>query len=174
VHLIFGNRTIATLPASVTNGRARIVVPPAVHLNGVDNALASATLGGHAPSPRRAPSPVERAIALRLAAERLRATPAQLQVRNLTAIDLGAGIALAGTVSVRGTATPRVDRRLFFIVEPVRGTYALTLANVQTIAVTEPLLEDPAEYLIDALDLDTRKPAIVTRLIGYDAVSYAI
>jgi hypothetical protein len=77
-------------------------------------------------------------------------------------------------VNRRGTAKPRVDRRLWFVAESVAGRWALTLANVQTITVSEPLLEEPAEYLIDALDLGGGNAGIVTRIIGYDAESYAI
>ncbi|MDQ2992967.1 MAG: hypothetical protein M3R30_09150, partial [Candidatus Eremiobacteraeota bacterium] len=43
-----------------------------------------------------------------------------------------------------------------------------------TITVTEPLLEEPTEYLVDALDLGNGTPALVTNIVGYDAGTYAI
>jgi hypothetical protein len=174
VHLIFGNRTIATLTTARQNGQPHIAVPPALLLDGHTNALASPTLGAHALQARRTPTAAERSAALALAAAHLHVAPARLEVRALTAIDLGHGVAIAGTVNVRGTATPRVDHRLFFIAEPAGAALTLTLAGEQTITVSEPLLEDPAEYLIDALDLGAGQVGVVTRIIGYDAASYAI
>jgi hypothetical protein len=174
VHVIFGNRVVATVPAPVADGVATIAVPASLHLGGFVTALASPTLGARAASPRRAPAAAERAAAIAAAAARLGTTPALLEVRELAAIDLGRGIAIAGTVNRRGTAKPRVDRRLWFVAESIAGRWVLTLANVQTIMVSEPLLEEPAEYLIDALDLGNGAVGIVTRVIGYDAESYAI
>ena len=111
---------------------------------------------------------------LRIAAARLRTSPARLTVRALTALDLGRGTAIAGTVNLRGSGAKRIDRRLFFVAEQTAGTWSFTLANVQTVTVSEPLLEDTAEMLIDALDLGNGKVGVVTRIIGYDASSYAI
>ena len=138
-------------------------------------ALAS-TLGGYAKSPRRAPTAHERGLALAAAASKLNTTPARLTVRNLTAIDLGRGTAFVGTVDLRGTGTPRTDKRLFFVLDAGNGGtgFVEALANVQTIKVTEPLLEEPAEYLVDAVDLGNNTPALVTSIIGYDANTYAI
>jgi hypothetical protein len=174
VHVIFGNRVVASVPAPVADGVATIAVPASLHLGGFVTALASPTLGAFAGSPRRAPTPAERAGALAAAAARLGTVPALLEVRELAAIDLGRGMAIAGTVNRRGTAKPRVDLRLFFVAEGQAGRWAITLANVQTITVSEPLLDEPAEYLIDALDLGRGAVGLVTRIIGYDAESYAI
>jgi hypothetical protein len=174
VHVIFGNRVVATLRATVADGVATIAVPPALRLGGFVTALASPTLGARASSARRAAAPAERSGALAVAAARLGTTPARLEVRNLAAIDLGRGIAVVGTLNLRGRAKPRVDHRLWFIAEQMLGRWTLTLANVQTITVSEPLLEEPSEYLIDALDLGGGSVGVVTRIIGYDAESYAI
>jgi hypothetical protein len=176
LHVIFGGRVIATVPAATDPHRAgtHITIPPSLHLAGHVMALAS-TLGGYATSPRRAPTAHERQFALATAAAKLNTTAARLTVRNLTAIDLGHGTAFIGTVDLRGTDTPRVDKRLFFVNEPHGpGVTVQSLANVQTITVSEPLLEEPAEYLVDALDLGNNTPAIVTSIIGYDANTYAI
>jgi hypothetical protein len=175
VHVLFGGRVIATVPATVDHTQAHITVPPSLHLTGHVSALAS-TLGGYAKTPRRAPSAHERQFALAIAALNLKTTAARLTVRNLTAIDLGRGTAFVGTVDLRGTGTPRVDKRLFFVLDAgYRGTgFVQALTNVQTINVTEPLLEEPAEYLVDAVDLGNNTPALVTSIIGYDANTYAI
>jgi hypothetical protein len=166
---------IATVPATVDHAQAHITVPPSLHLIGHVSALAS-TLGGYAKSARRAPTAHERQFALATAAARLGTTVPHLTVRNLTALDLGRGTAFVGTVDLRGTGTPRTDRRLFFVDEPVAGGSAVvqSLANLQTIKVTEPLLEEPAEYLVDAVDFGNNTPALVTSIIGYDANTYAI
>jgi len=175
VNVIFGGRIVATVQAKVANGEATIAVPPALHLNDNVFALASPTLGGHSASPRRAPAPAERAAALELAAHALGSvSPAKLAVVNLTAIDLGRGPALVGTLNLRGTGTPRTDRRLFFIAERHGNDWRTTLEHVQKITVTEPLLEEPREQLIDAIDLGEGALSVVTRQIGYDAHTYAI
>jgi hypothetical protein len=111
---------------------------------------------------------------LTAAAARLGTDPGELTVRSLTAIDLGHGPALVGTLNWKGTGTPRVDRRVFFVNENVGGKPAMTLWNVQKITVTEPLLEDPAEYLVDALDLGSGKVGLVTHIVGYDADTYTV
>jgi len=174
VHIIFGGRPIATVTATVENGGAHITVPSALHLGGYVTALASPTLTGNARSARRAPTSAERTAALALAAAKLQTTPARLTVRNLTAIDLGRGASLVGTLNLRGTTTPRTDKRVFMVLEPTNGKYAATLLNVQKITVTEPLLEEPAEYLVDTLVLDAKTPALVTHVIGYDADTFTI
>ena len=175
VHVIFGGRIIATVPAKVENGAATLTIPPSLHLSGNVNALASPTLGGHAKTPRRAPTPSERTAALALAAKTLGAPSlAKLEVRNLTAIDLGHGPTIIGTVNLRGAGARRTDKRLFLIAENVGGTLHPTLTNIQRITVTEPLLEEPAEYLVDAVDLGDGTLSVVTRIIGYDAHTYAI
>jgi hypothetical protein len=86
------------------------------------------------------------------------------------------GTAFVGTVDLRGTGTPRTDKRLFFVLDAAYGGtgFVQALTNVQTIKVTEPLLEEPAEYLVDAVDLGNNAPALVTSIIGYDANTYAI
>jgi hypothetical protein len=177
VNVLFGGRVIATVPAKIDHGEVTITVPASLHLTGHVSALAS-TLTGYAKSPRRAPTPRERAFALATAAKKLHTTAAHLTVRNLTAIDLGRGMALVGTVDLRGTGTPRTDKRLFFVDDPIPGntnaTYIPAIANVQTIKVTEPLLEEPAEYLVDAVDLGHNTPALITSIIGYDANTFAI
>jgi hypothetical protein len=174
VHVIFGGQIIATVPATLDHDQAHINVPPPLHLNGHITALAS-TLGGYAKSPRRAPTAEERHRALGTAAGTLHTTVARLTVRNLTAIDLGHGTAFVGTVDLRGTGTPRTDKRLFFVDEPISpGALVQTLHNTITIKVTEPLLEEPQEYLVDALDLGNNTPALVTSIIGYDANTFAI
>jgi hypothetical protein len=174
VHVLFGGRVVATVPAKVENGGAQIAVPPSLQLAGHVSALASPTLGGYATSPRRAPTPIERSAALAVAAARLGTMPAGLFVRNLTAIVLGYGTAIVGSVDARGGGTPRTDKRLFFTLERIGGRHVLTLAHVMKITVTEPLLEEPAEYLVDALDLGHHTPALVTSIIGYDANTFAI
>lgn len=175
VNVIFGGRVVATATAAIpaNQNQAVITIPPSLHLGGNVSALAS-TLGGYAKTPRRAPTATERQAALATAAAKLHTTPARLTVRNLTAIDLGRGIALVGTVNLRGTATPRIDKRLFFITERINGTPTTTLSTLQSITVSEALLEEPAEYLVDALDLGHDTPALVTSIIGYDANTYAI
>ncbi len=176
VHVIFGGRVIATVPTAhdPQQVEAHITIPPSLHLVGHVTALAS-TLGGYAKSPRRAPTADERRLALVTAANTLNTTRSHLTVRNLTAMDLGRGTAFIGTVDLRGTGTPRTDKRLFFVDEQrAPGVLVQSLANVQTIKVTEPLLEEPAEYLVDALDLGNNTPALVTSIIGYDANTFAI
>jgi hypothetical protein len=175
VHIIFGGRTVARVPARVENGSASTTIPPSLHLGGNVNALASPTLNGHAKTPRRAPTPSERTAALTLAAAALNARSAgKLEVRNLTAIDLGHGLALIGTINLRGSGSRRTDKRLFMIAERTNGALHPTLTNIETIKVTEPLLEEPAEYLVDAIDLGDNTLSVVTRIIGYDAHTYAI
>ena len=175
VHVLFGGRVIATAAAIVDHTQAHIVVPPSLHLTGHVSALAS-TLGGYAKSPRCAQTATERRLALAAAAAKLHTTAGRLTVRNLTGIDLGRGIALVGSVDLRGTGTPRVDKRLFFVLDASYGGngFVVALTNVQTITVSEPLLEEPAEYLVDAVDLGNTTPALVTSIIGYDANTYAI
>ncbi|HZW53137.1 MAG TPA: hypothetical protein VFF00_03835 [Candidatus Elarobacter sp.] len=175
VHVIFGGRTIATVPAKVENGAATIAIPPSLHLNLNVGALASPTLSGHAATPRRAPTAAERAAALGAAAKSTGvASPSRFEVSNLTAMDLGHGTAVVGTLNVRGTGTPRKDKRIFFIAEPVNGALRTTLLNLQTIRVTEPLLEEVSEHLVDAIDLGDGTLSVVTRMTGYDAYTYAI
>lgn len=174
VHLIFGDRTVASVPVTTSNGKPSITVPSNVHLGGNIDALASPSLNGAASTPRRAPTAAERASVLIAAATKLGTEPSYLQVRNLTAIDLGRGTALAGTVNWPGTASPRTDHRVFFVAETIDGKRTMTLWNVQTITVTEPLLEEPAEYLVDALDIGHNKVGLVTHIIGYDADAYTI
>ncbi len=175
VHVVFGGRTIATVPAKVENGAASIVAPSALHLGGYVTALASPTLGGHPGAARRAPNGAERAAALALAAKAVGASsPAKLTVRNLTAIDLGRGMAVVGTLNLRGSGAKRHDKRLFLIAEPRGGALRTTLANVLSIAVTEPLLEESGEVLVDAIDLGDGKLSVVTNEIGYDANTYVV
>ena len=174
VNLIYGDRTVATVPVTVIDGRASVPVPPSMHLGGYVGALASPTLNGFGATPRRAPTAAERAAVLTAAATRLGTAPSQLTVRSLTAIDLGHGPALVGTLNWKGTGTPRIDRRVFFVSEAIDGKRAMTLWNVQTITVTEPLLDEPAEYLVDALDLGKGKIGLVTHIVGYDADSYTV
>ena len=176
VHVIFGGRVIATVATEhdPNQATAHVTVPPSLHLGGHVTALAS-TLGGYATSPRRAPTADERRRALGTAAATLHTTIAHLTVRNLTAIDLGRGTAFVGTVDLRGTGTPRTDKRLFFVDEQLKpGTVVQSLHNIMTIKVTEPLLEEPTEYLVDALDLGNNTPALITSIIGYDANTFAI
>jgi hypothetical protein len=177
VHVIFGGRVVATVPAAIDRihgGGAHITVPQSLPLAGHVTALAS-TLGGYATTPRRAPNAEERRRALGTAAATFDTTISHLTVRNLTAIDLGRGTAFVGTVDLRGTGTPRTDKRLFFVDEQTSsGAIVQSLHNIMTIKVTEPLLEEPAEYLIDALDLGNNTPALVTSIIGYDANTFAI
>jgi len=175
VNLIYGDRTVATgVPVTVIDGRANVPVPASMHLGGYVSALASPTLNGTAETPRRVPSAAQRAGVLTAAATKLGTAPSQLTVRNLTAISLGHGTAFAGTVNWKGTGSPRIDHRVFFIAETINAKRTMTLWNVQKITVTEPGLEDPAEYLVDALDLGAGKIGLVTHVIGYDADSYAI
>lgn len=175
VHVIFGGRVIATVPAKVENGAATIATPPSLHLSQNIGALASPTLTAHAKAPRRAPTASERAAALTAAARSAGiASPSQFAVSNLTAMDLGHGTAFIGTLNLRGAGTPRKDKRIFFIAEPVNGALRTTLLNVQTIRVTEPLLEEVSEHLVDAIDLGDGTLSVVTRMTGYDAYTYAI
>jgi hypothetical protein len=172
VHLIFGDRTIATVPANVSNEQASIALPVTLRLSGYVSALASPTLGGHAALGRREPTPAERAAALGLAAAQLATTVQRTHVRSLTAIDLGRGIALVGTVNRRGTESPAVDTHLFFIAESIDGRWRITFSKVQTVVLTDPLLGATGEFLIDALDLGGGTVGVVTRVIGFDAASY--
>ncbi len=175
VHVVFGGRTVATVPAKVENGAATIAIPPSLHLGGYVGALASPTLGGHPGGARRAPTAAERRAALALAAQAVGGVaPAKLTVRNLTAIDLGRGMAVVGTLNLRGSGAQRVDRRLFLIAEPRAGTLRTALANVQKVHVTEPLLEETGEALIDAIDLGDGSLSVVTNETGYDANTYVI
>ncbi len=176
VHVIFGGRVIATVPVTVdpNHAYAHITVPSSLHLAGHISAVAS-TLNGYAGPPRRAPTPDERRRALASAAAVLHTSEARVTVRNLTAIRLARRTALIGTVDLRGTDSPRTDKRLFFVDELVsKSAIAQTLHNVMTIKVTEPLLEEPAEYLVDTLDLGNDTPALITSIIGYDANTFAI
>jgi hypothetical protein len=174
VHLIFGDRTVASVPVTTSNGKPSIAVPPNIHLGGNVDALASPSLNGTAGTPRRAPTAAERASVLIAAATKLGTEPSDLQVRALTAIDLGRGTAVAGTVNWPGRGSPRTDHRVFFVAETIDGKRTMTLWNVQTITVTEPLLAEPAEYLVDALDIGHNNVGLVTHIIGYDADAYTI
>jgi hypothetical protein len=174
VHVIFGGRPIGTVAATVEDGAARVTGLRTLHLGGYVTALASPTLTGTARSARRAPIQTERTAALAFAAAKLQTTPSRLTVRNLTAIDLGHGPSLAGTLNLRGTTSPRTDKRVFMVLEPNGKQYAATLFTIQKITVTEPLLEEPAEYLVDTINLDANTPALVTHIIGYDADTFAI
>ncbi len=175
MHVVFGGRTVATVPARVENAAVKLVLPASLHLGGYVSALGSPTLGGHPGGMRRAPTSAERRAALALAAQAVGgAAPARLTVRNLTAIDLGRGMALVGTINLRGSGAQRVDRRLFLVAEPRGGALRTTLANVLKIHVTEPLLEESGEVLVDAIDLGDGKLSLVTNRIGYDANTYLI
>jgi hypothetical protein len=174
VHLIFGDRTVASVPVTTSNGKPSIAVPPNIHLGGNVDALASPSLNGTAGTTRRAPTAAERASVLIAAATKLGAEPSGLQIRALTAIDLGRGTAVAGTLNWPGRGSPRTDHRVFFVAETIDGKRTMTLWNVQTITVTEPLLEEPAEYLVDALDIGHNSVGLVTHIIGYDADAYTI
>ena len=174
VHVIFGRRVVATVAVTVADAAAKIKLPPSLHLGGYVNALASPTLAGSANGARRAPTSSERASALALAAAKLGTPVRRLTVGNLTAIDLGAGTAVVGDVNAKGSGAPRKDKRLFFIAENVGGTLTLSLSNQQTITVSEPLLEEVGEQLIDAVDLGAGMPAVVTREVGYDAHTFVI
>jgi hypothetical protein len=174
VHVIFGNRTVATTVVSIVNGVATTAIPPSLHLSGPTAALASPTLGAAATHARRAPTQAERNAALALAARELRTTPANLTVVAITAIELNGATAIIGTLNDPGSGKPRHDKRLFFIAESRHGALTLTLANTQAITVTEPLLEEVNEYVIDALDLDAHTTAVVTQSTGYDADTYNI
>ena len=174
VHIIFGGREVATVPAKVENGTATIATPPSLHIGGNVEALASPTLTGHAKSPRRAPTAAERKAALALAAATLdHANAAKLEVRNLTAMDLGRGTAYIGTIFLNGAKTTHKDRHLFFIAETVSGTLRATLANAQTIK-SDPELSGAGEGLVDAIDLGDGNLSVVTRELGYDAHTFAI
>jgi hypothetical protein len=174
VHVIFGGRVVATVPATVDNGAASISVPPSLTLGGDVDALASPTLGGRAKSARRDPSQAERAAALAVAAESLGVSDqAKIQVRSLAALDLGRGTALAGTVVVKAATVKRQDRRLFFIAEPVGGRLRATLANAQTVK-NDVALAAIGETLVDAIDLGDGALSVVTRVHGYDAHTFAI
>ncbi len=174
VHVVFGGRTVATVPVEVANGTAAIAVPPPLHLGGYVGALASPTLGGHAGSPRRTPTAAERGAALALAAQALGGAPAALTVRNLTAIDLGHGMALVGTIDRRGGGAQHIDRRLFLVAEPGTGRLRTALANVLTVRAGEPLLAESGELLVDAIDLGDGTLSLVTNQIGFDANTYHI
>jgi hypothetical protein len=174
VHIIFGNRTVATTTATIANGTATTAIPPSLHLGGPTAALASPTLGAAATHARRPPTSSERTTALALAAHEVHTTPTNLTVIAMTAIELNGATAIIGTLNDRGTGKPRRDKRLFFIAEPRRGSLVFTLANIQTITVTEPLLEEVNEYVIDALNLDAHTTAVVTQSTGYDADTYNI
>jgi hypothetical protein len=174
VHVIFGGRTIATVPAKVENGAATIAIPSSLHLNENVSALASPTLSGHAAHARRAPTAAERTAALAAAAGSAGVAPSRFTVVNLTALDLGRGTSFAGTLNVRGSGTPRKDKRIFFIAEPSGGALKTTLFNLQTITVSEPMLEYVNETLVDAIDLGDGALSVVTRQIGYDAHTYQI
>ncbi len=175
VNVIFGGRVVATVPAKVANGDATIAVPPSLHLNDNVNALASPTLGGRAKSARRAPTAGERKAVLAEAAQELGAVPAaKLEVRNLTALDLGHGTAIVGTVNLRGSGSPRKDKRAFFIAEPGTSAPQFTLFNRQTITVSEPLLEEVSERFVDAIDLGDGQLSVVAVEVGYDAHTFAV
>ena len=175
VNVIFGGRTVASVQATLQESQAVITVPGSLHLGGYVAALAATNLGGNATSQRRAPTQPERRAALALVASKLGTTAARVAVRNLTAIDLGHGIALVGTMNLKGTGTPRVDRRVFVVAERVAaGGYDATLYNAQKITVSEPMLEAAAEYLVDTLALENGEQALVTHEVGYDADTYAI
>jgi hypothetical protein len=175
VHVIFGGRVIATVPAKVENGAATIAIPPSLHLSQNVGALASPTLSAHATAPRRAPTASERTAVLTAAARSTGvASASKFEVSNLTVMDLGHGTAFIGTLNLRGTGTPRKDKRIFFIAEPVKGALRTTLLNLQTIRVTEALLEEVSEHLVDAIDLGDGTLSVVTRMTGYDAYTYAI
>lgn len=176
VHVIFGGRVIATVPAKVENGAATIAIPPSLHLSQNVGALASPTLSAHATAPRRAPTASERTAALTVAARSTGvASPSKFEVSNLTAMDLGHGTAFIGTLRFRGPGTPLKSKRIFFIAEPLNGALRMTLLNVEWMSVTEePLLEEVSEHLVDAIDLGDGTLSVVTRITGYDAYTYAI
>ena len=175
VNVVFGGRTIASARATVHPGQAVIAVPPSLHLGGYVVALAATSLGGNAKAPRRAPLQAERRAVLALVAGKLGTSAQRLTVRNLTAIDLGHGSALAGTLNFKGSGAPRVDRRVFVVAEATPGGgYRASLFNAQTITVSEPMLEEAAEYLVDTLQLEDGSQALVTHAIGYDADTYEI
>jgi len=174
VHVIFGGRTIATVPANTAHLLPRVALPASLHLGGEVQALASPTLDGHRNGVRRAATTSERAAALALAATKLKVRPTALVVSNLTAIELGRGMAIVGTVSSRGTGSPRVDKRLFFVAESTGGALALTLANVQSITMVDPMLIEARERLIDAIDLGDGTLSLVTMNVGFDAHTYSV
>jgi len=174
VHVIFGGRVVATVPVKIQNGTATIAVPPQLHLGGNVEALASPTLTGSAKHARRALTPAERKAALAVAAAALgNANPSKLEVRNLTAIELGHGTAFAGTIFLNGATTTHNDRHLFFIAETVNGTLRATLVNAQT-TKSDPELTGIGENLVDAIDLGDGSLSVVTRQLGYDAHTFAI
>lgn len=174
VNVIFGGRYVARVSTKVKDGNASISVPATLHLSENVEALASPTLKGHANAPRRAPTPTERKDALTMAAKTLGMTSAaSFEVRNLTAIDLGSGIAIVGTIFVDGTKTTHQDRHLFFIAERTGGTLHATLSHAQT-TPSNTELSGVGEALIDAIDLGDGTLSIVTRISGADAHTYGI
>jgi hypothetical protein len=174
VHIIFGGRVVATVPVKVENGAATIAIPPSLRIGGNVEALASPTLTGRAKTARRAPTPAERKAALAVAAAALNhADPAKFDVRNLTAMDLGHGTAFIGTIFLNGATTTHQDRHLFFIAEPVNGTLRATLVNAQTMK-SMPELTGSGEGLVDAIDLGDGSLSVVTRVLGFDAHTFAI
>jgi len=160
VQLILGDRTVTGVPVASTGHGP---TPPA-----------SRAVSGSGSTMRRAPTASERATILTAVATKLGAAPSELEVRDLVATDLGRGPAFAGTVNLRGDGAPRVDRRVFFVDETIDGRRTMTLWNLQWVTVTEPLLEEPAEYLTDALDIGHGKIGLVTHLVGDDADAYTI
>ncbi len=119
-------------------------------------------------------TPAERKAALALATSALGNAPTSaLEVRNLTAIDLGHGPAYIGTIFVSGAATTHKDQHLFFIAERTNGTLRATLTSLQT-TQSNPELTGTGEALVDAIDLAPNTPAVVTRILGYDAHTFAI
>jgi hypothetical protein len=174
VHVIFGRRVVATVPAKIAKGSATITVPASLHLGANIEALASPTLTGHAGSARRALTAAERKAALAVAIAALGTEPATaLDVRNLTAIDLGNGTGFVGTIFVSGAATTHKDRHLFFIAERTNGTLRATLTNLQTMQ-SNAEFTGTGEALVDAIDLAPGTPAVITRILGYDAHTFAI
>jgi hypothetical protein len=75
--------------------------------------------------------------------------------------------------SDRDQATTLEHQHLFFIAERTNGKLHATLRNLAT-TPADPELAGTGEALVDAVDIAPDTPAVVTRILGYDAHTFAI
>jgi hypothetical protein len=172
VRVLADGQIVDTLPATADRETPHVVGPLPHRLADGVPMLASPTLGGYGAPGRARATERERRVAVTLAAHVLNTAPEDVRVRAISAFgDRGPAVALTAE---RRSADRRSSTQAFLVVLDPAGSPHLGLAATRTIARTEPLLEESAESYLGSVRLRTGDRALVTRVIGYDAVAYNV
>jgi len=173
IRVLADGQTLETRPADATGGTPHVLGPLPHWLRDGPARLASPTLGGYSAPARNLATEAERRGALAIAARLLNTAPDRVTVRSIAAFtDHGPAVAL--TAERRGTGNPHTDERLFLVVADPAGLPRVVLAQRQTVRVTEPLLDEVAEYFLGTVRLRSGALALVTHAVGYDADAYRV